>query len=89
MTRAQEMIVKDLQKMTVAEWNEFARNCRWAIIEPAYEFESEEERAEVQALINELEDFRPKKQFSLEKIFGHGRIRFDRGQDRRNEHGKQ
>lgn len=42
------------EKMTVQEWNEFARNCRWAIVEPAYEFESEDERAGVLALIDEL-----------------------------------
>lgn len=36
--------------------NIFARNCRWAIVEPVYEFESEEECAELLALLDELED---------------------------------
>lgn len=77
------------QKMTVAEWNEFARNCTWAIIEPAYEFESEEERAEFLAWLDELfgddpEPAPPKKQFNFKKIFGQRKIQVGREQDRRN-----
>ena len=77
--------MKKPEKMTVAEWNEFARNCKTAIIEPAYEFESEEENAEFLARLAEFFGAEPipeKKQNKRRKLFGRSKIRADREQNR-------